>query len=90
MTVREFMSLWVDNVSIKVYQEPIEEIDKCSDLVCRQTGSVDVLINSNQNYLDFKILNLQYDDGIIVIVCEANEEQRQRIINSHKHRKIRV
>lgn len=86
MTVREFMSLWVDNVSIKVYQRPIEEIDKCSDLVYRQTGSVDVLINSNQNYLDFKILNLQYDDGIIVIVCEANEEQKQKIINSHKCR----
>lgn len=86
MTVREFMALWVDDVGVKVYQMPIKEIDKCTDLVCRQTGSVDVLINSNQNYLDFEILNLQYDNGLIIVVCEANEEQRQRIINSHKHR----
>jgi len=85
MTVRKFMALWVDNVNMKVYQTPIKEIDKCTDLVCRQTGSVDVLINSNQNYLDFEILNLQYEDGLIVVVCEANEEQKQKIISSHKY-----
>ena len=85
MTVREFMALWVDNVSIRVYQEPIKEIDIYPDLVCRQTGSVDILINSNQNYLDFEIVNLQYDDGLIIVVCKANEEQKQRIINSHKY-----
>lgn len=83
MTVREFMALWVDNVSIKVYQIPIKEVDKCTDLVCRQTGSVDVLINSGQNYLDFEILNLQYDNGLIIIVCEASENQKQGIISSH-------
>ena len=86
MTVREFMALWVDNVSMRVYQEPIKEIDIYPDLVCRQTGSVDVLISSNQNYLDFEISNLQYDDGVIVIVCKANEEQKQKIISSHKYR----
>ena len=32
MTVREFMSMWVDDISIKVYQRPIKKIDKC-DLV---------------------------------------------------------
>lgn len=86
MTVREFMALWVDDVSMKVYQVPIKEIDKCEELVHRQTGSVDVLINSNQTYLDFEIQNLQYDDGLIIVVCKANSEQKQRIINSHKHR----
>ena len=49
MTVREFMSMWVDDISIKVYQRSIKKIDKCNDLVHRQTGSIDVLINSNQN-----------------------------------------
>ena len=86
MTVREFMALWVDSVGMRVYQKPIKEIDKYPDLICRQTGSVDVLINSNQNYLNFEILNVQYDDGLIIIVCEANEKQKQRIINSHKYR----
>ena len=86
MTVREFMALWVDNVSMRVYQEPIKEIDIYPDLVCRQTGSVDVLINSGQNYLDFEILNLQFDNGLIIVVCKANEEQIQEIINSYKCR----
>ena len=90
MTVREFLALWVVNVSIRVYQEPIEEIDKYPDLICRQAGSVNVLINSNQNYLDFEISNLQLDDGVIVIICAANEEQKQKIISSYKCEKIRV
>lgn len=84
MTVREFMSLWIDDVSIVVYQEPIKEIDKCKDLVRRQSGSVYVLLDSNQNYLDFEIVNFQYDDGRIVIVCKANEEQKRRTIEAYR------
>ncbi len=84
MTVREFMSLWVDDVSMVVYQEPIKAIDKCKDLIRRQSGSVDVLINSNQNYLDFEIVNLQDDGGRIVIVCKANEEQERRTIKAYR------
>lgn len=84
MTVREFMALWVDNIGLKVCQEPIKEIDKCAGLVCRQIGTIDVLINSNQNYLDFEIVNLQKDNGIIVVVCKANNEQEQRTIVAYK------
>lgn len=84
MTVREFMSMWVDDISMKVYQRPIKKIDKCNDLVPRQTGSIDVLINSNQNYLDFEIEYLMDDDGLIVVVCKANEEQEQRTIEAYK------
>lgn len=84
MTVREFMAVWVDNVSMRVYQVPIKEIDSCSDLVCRQTGTIDVLINSNQNYLDFEIQSVREDHGLIIVVCEANEEQEQKTINAYK------
>lgn len=84
MTVREFMSLWVDDVSIVVYQIPIKEIDKNTNLVRRQSGSVDVLINSNQNYLDFEIVNLQDDNGRIVITCKANKEQARKTIEAYK------
>lgn len=85
MTVRKFMALWTDNVKMKVYQIPIKEIDKCKEPVLRQAGSVNFLINSNQNYLDFEIRNLQSDNGIIVIVCEANDEQRRSTINAYKY-----
>lgn len=84
MTVREFMAVWADNVSMRVYQVPIKEIDRCSDLVCRQTGTIDVLINSNQNYLDFEIQSVQEDHGLIIVVCEANKEQKQKTINAYK------
>lgn len=85
MTVREFMAMWVDDdVSMKIYQRPIKKIDKCDGLVHRQTGSVDVLINSNQNYLDFEIEYLMNDDGLIIVVCKANEEQEQRTIEAYK------
>lgn len=84
MTVREFMEVWADNISIKVYQTPIKAIDKCNDLVHRQTGSVDVLLDSNQNYLDFNLDYALEDDGLIIVVCTANKEQEQRTINAHK------
>ena len=74
MKVREFLELWADDISIKIYQEPIKQIDKNEELVCRQVGSINTLINSNQNYLDFDIVNLQYDNGLIIIVCKANKE----------------
>ncbi len=84
MTVREFLSLWVDNISVKIYQVPIKEIDKCSDLVHRQTATVDIMINSNQNFLDFNIENLQMDDDLIVVVCKANSEQAAKTIHAYK------
>ena len=84
MTVREFMKVWPDDISIKVYQTPIKEIDKCNELVLRQTGSTDVLLNSNQNYLDFNLDYALEDDGLIIVVCTANKEQEQRIIDTHK------
>ena len=84
MTVREFMEVWSDNVSVKVYQTPIKEIDKCNELVHRQTGSVDVLLDSNQNYLYFNLDYALENDGLIVVVCTANKEQEQSIIDAHK------
>lgn len=42
-----------------------------------------MLLNSNQNYLDFEIENLQNDDGLIIIVCKASEEQEQKTISAY-------
>lgn len=84
MTVREFMAMWADDISMKVYQRPIKKIDKCDDLVHRQTGSIDVLINSNQNYLDFEVEYLMQDDDLIIVVCKANKEQEQRTVDAYK------
>lgn len=84
MTVREFLSMGANNIYIEIYQTPIKKIDKCNNLVCRQTGSISVLLDSNQNYLDFEIEYLMENNGLITIVCTANEEQEQKIIDGHK------
>lgn len=83
MTVREFLKLWVDNIDVRVYQFPIKKIDRSSALVCRQTADVDTLLNSNQNYLDFNIENLQMNDDLLCVVCKANDEQSKKIIDSY-------
>lgn len=83
MTVREFLKLWVDNIDVRVYQFPIKKIDRSSALVCRQTADVATLLNSNQNYLDFNIENLQMNDDLLCVVCKANDEQSKKIIDSY-------
>lgn len=83
MTVREFLKLWVDNIDVRIYQFPIKKIDRSSALVCRQTADVATLLNSNQNYLDFNIENLQMNDDLLCVVCKANDEQSKKIIDSY-------
>ena len=84
MTVREFLDLWITNLEVKVFQKPIEEIDKGPALVHRQTGDKDTIRNSNQNYLDFEVRAVGMDDGAITICCKANAEQSAKIIEAHK------
>lgn len=85
MTVREFLRLWTDNVTIKVYQIPIWKIDKNPSSVHRQTADIDTMINSNQNFLDFEIENLQMDQNLIIVVCKANEEQEKWTIAAYNN-----
>lgn len=73
MTVREFLSLWVDNVSIKIYSasaaEQFHNLNHC------QTDTVDVLINSNKDFLDYYVENLQLDGDLITVVCKERIEK---------------
>ena len=87
MTVREFLNLWADNIGVRIYQVPIKEIDKSSALVCRQTADVATLLESNQNFLDFNIENLQMDYDLLCVVCNASDEQAQKIISAYNGRK---
>lgn len=85
MKVREFLQQNRDkNVEIKVFQQPIKEIDGCIAMVKRYQGEIEVALNSNQNYLDFEIENWCYDDGYLVVICKANREQTLKTINAYK------
>lgn len=71
MTVREFLSKWVDNVSIKIMQIPDTKNKKESKTPIHiQTDNVDVLINSNKDFLDYEINNFQMDNDLLIVVCE--------------------
>ena len=84
MNVREFLQNRDKNVEIKVFQQPIKELDGCVEMVKRYQGEIVVALNSNQNYLDFEIENWYHDDGYLVVTCKANREQEQRTINAYK------
>jgi hypothetical protein len=64
---------------------PIKEIDSCKELVKRYQGEIKVSINSNQNYLDFEVKHFYHDNGYLIVVCEANEEQKQRTIKAYRN-----
>lgn len=77
MTVREFLVPWVDDESFKVYQYRFK--NNKSETVHLQSGSVDTLVNSGQAYLDCKIMNLQNDEGIIIITCKEPENKLAKV-----------
>ena len=83
MKVKEFLEKQLD-CEIKIYQLPIKEIDSCKELVRRYQGNIKVSINSNQNYLNYEMLHYYHDNGYLIVICEADEEQKQRTINAHK------
>lgn len=85
MKVREFLEKQTD-CEIKVYQVPIKEIDSCKELVKRYQGEIKVSVNSNQNYLDFEVKHFYHDNGYLIVICEANEEQKQRTIKAYKNK----
>ena len=85
MTVREFLEKQTDmDLEIKVYQFPIKEIDSCKELVRRYWGNIKVSLNSNQNYLNYRTEGHYYNNGYLVIICRANEEQEQRTIKAYR------
>lgn len=87
MKVKEFLSLWADNPSIKIMQMPIKKIDKGSSPVHRQTALVSELLESNQNYLGFEIAYFLMDNDLLIVVCEANKEQERKTINAYLYGK---
>lgn len=87
MTVKQLLSNKA-SLEIKVFQVPIKEIENNVGLVRRYQGEISVALNSNQNYLDFEVEYLYHDNGYLVIICKANEEQKRRTINAYKSKAI--
>lgn len=86
MKVINFLTVLEGHVEIKVYQDPIKEINPYSMLpVERFRGTTRTARNSNQNYLDFEVYKVDISvPGCIDIFCRADAKQAQSIIRAHK------
>lgn len=83
MTVKEFLENQNNNIYITVFQKPIKEIDSCKELVKRYEGEVCVFLNSNVNYLKYKMEYYYKNNENLIIICKANREQEMETINAH-------
>lgn len=72
MTIREFLSLWIDDVTIEVYMIKKPIIDNFHDLEHCMTANVDVMINCNKDFLDYTVENLQMNNDLIIVVCKEH------------------
>ena len=82
MKVREVLDTILPGTMVKVYQTPIARFDNGVAPVLRQYANILTIKTSNQNYLDFDVINIFQDNGIFAITCKANPEQEQAIIRS--------
>ncbi len=82
MTVAEVLSVIPLETMVRIEQVPISRIDTCASPVERQYAAVGVLSSSNQNYLNFKVVRLWQNCGILSIRCKADAEQEMAIISA--------
>ncbi len=87
MTVKDILDVMLDNEEIIIKQTPIKEIDCCKLPVTRQIGSAKTIRESNQNYLNFEVVNIMAIDSKIYISCKANGKQKANIIRTYKSTK---
>lgn len=82
MLVREILSLVHRQTVIKVYQTAIKAFGCGDEPVLRQYASVGDLLSSNQNYLDYEVIDLRQEEGIMTLTCKANKEQENKVLRS--------
>lgn len=82
MLVREILSLVHRQTVIKVYQTAIKVFGNNEEPVLRQYADVGTLLDSNQNYLDYEVIDLRQTEGIITLTCKANREQEGAVVRS--------
>lgn len=66
MTLRQYLSLWTDNVSMKLYTHETKGLKHI------ETDTVDNLIDSDKEFLNYEIDNLQMDDDLLVVILNKN------------------
>ena len=82
MKTKELLGIIPPGTVVKVRQEPIARIDSGKDPVLRQYGEVSVLLDSDQNYLDFEATRLNQEAGILCILCKADAAQEAATVST--------
>ena len=89
-TLRSYRAKYPNaSIEVKIYQPSIREIDPCPDDVCRFKGSIDVVLDSNQNFLWYPITGIMkrsLDRGSLIyltIQTQPLPDQIKKTIDAH-------
>ena len=83
MTVRQKLLEYNASQTVVIKQYPIHRIDSSCSLVVRATNTAINLSRSEQNYLDYEVIDVtRNENSIDVIVCKANPKQEYEVISA--------
>ena len=80
-------------IEVKIYQPSIREIDPCPDDVCRFKGNINVVLDSNQNFLWYPVAGVTKQTlgrGSLIhltIQTQPLPEQIRETIDAHRCKK---
>lgn len=90
-TLRSYRAKYPNtSIEVKIYQPSIREIDPCPDDVCRFKGSIDVVLDSNQNFLWYPVtgtMKRSLDCGsliYLIIQTQPRPDQIKKTIDTHR------
>lgn len=93
-TLRSYRAKYPNSsIEVKIYQPSIREIDPCPDDVCRYKGSIDIVLDSNQNFLRYPVTDIikrSLGRGSLIyltIQTQPLPEQIRETIDTHRCKK---
>lgn len=93
-TLRSYRAKYPNSsIEVKIYQPSIREIDPCPDDVCRYKGSIDIVLDSNQNFLRYPVTDIMKRSlgrgSLIYLTIQTQPlpEQIRETIDAHRCKK---
>ena len=80
MVVADILEVIPTGTVVQVFQNPIKRFDSNADPVLRALGEVSIIRKSNENYLQYKPVELSQQSGLLSILCQASDEQERAVV----------
>lgn len=89
MSVKDILEVIPRGTVVNIKQVSIKELGGDGESpVSRQQGEVGCLLSSNQNYLQFDVVSLYQNCGLLTVLCKANKKQEESIIRGQYEVKL--